>query len=174
MFSGPEWYTTFRESNNFSRAGALGCAYFSTGSLEATVSICTFVSTSHLFGARMVYDFSGPKSGTRMEQRFGAFRGPGLLAAHVSLGALWRPPFQSAHLCPPAIFSRPEWYTTFRGPNPGPEWNSFSGPESGPKSNNFSGPGALGCGCFSRGCLEATVSICTFVSTSHVFGARME
>ena len=63
--------------------------------------------------------------------------------------------------------------TTFRGPNPGPERNSFSGPESGPESNNFSWPGALGCGCFSRGSLEATVSICTFVSTSHLFGARM-
>ena len=37
----------------------------------------------------------------------------------------------------------------FRGPNPGPEWNSFSGPESGQDSNNFSGPGALGCGCSS-------------------------
>ena len=147
IFSGPEWYATFRgpnpgpewnsvsgpesgpESNNFSRPGALGCACFSRGSLEATVSICTSVSTSHLFGARMVYDFSGSESGTRMEQRFGpnqgpnrtTFQGPGLLAVHVSLRALWRPPFQSAHLCPPAIFSRPEWYTTFRGPNPGPE-----------------------------------------------------
>ena len=97
----------------------------------------------------------------------------GLLAVHVSLGALWRPPFQSAHLCPPAIFSGPEWYTTFRGPNPGPERNSVSEPESGPESNNFSRPGALGCACFSRGSLEATVSICAFVSTSHLFGARM-
>ena len=101
------------------------------------------------------------------------FRGPGLLAVDVSPETLWMPLFQSAHLCPPAIFSEPEWYTTFRGPNPGPEWNSFSGPESGPESNDFSGPGALGCGCFSRGSLEATVSICTFVSTSHLFGARM-
>ena len=48
----------------------------------------------------------------------------------------------------------PGRYTTFRGPNPGPEWNSFSGPESGPESNNFSGPGALGCECFSRGSLR--------------------
>ena len=60
------------ESNNFSWPGALGCGCFSRGSLEATVSICTFVSTSHLFGARMVYDFSGPESGTGMEQLFGA------------------------------------------------------------------------------------------------------
>ena len=90
---------------------------------------------------------SGPESGPYNRT---TFRGPGLLAARVSLGALWRPPFQSAHLCSPAFFSRPEWYTTFRGPNPGPEWNSFSGPESGPESNNFSRPGALGCGCFSR------------------------
>ena len=196
---GPEWYTTFRgpnlgpewnsvsgpesgpKSNNFSRPGALGCACFSGGSLEATVSICTFVSTSHSLGARMVYDFSGPESGTRMEQRFGArirarieqlFEAR-LLAVHVSLGVLWRPPFQSAHLCPPAIFSGPEWYTTFRGPNPGPEWNSVSGPESGPESNNFSRFGALGCACFSGGSLEATVSICTFVSTSHLFKAQM-
>ena len=70
--------------------------------------------------------------------------------------------------------------TAFRGPNRGPNrtsfrgpgllWNFFSGafwgPESGPESNNFSGPGALGCGCFSRDSLHATVSICTFVSTS--------
>ena len=185
-FSGPE---SGPESNNFSWPGALGCGCFSRGSLEAAVSICTFVSTSHLFGARMVYDFSGPESGTRMEQLFGArigarieqlfgargswlwmflqglfgchcfnlhicvhqpsfrspngirlfgarirdpngtafrgpnrgpnrttFRGPGLLAVDVSPGALWRPPFQSAHLCPPAIFS-------------GPEWNDFLGPE---------------------------------------------
>ena len=106
------------------RPGALGFGCFSRGSWEATVSICTFVSTSHLFGARMVYDFSGPESGTRMEQLFGArigpnrttFRGPGLLAVDVPPGALWRPPFQSAHLCPPAIFS-------------GPEWNDFLGPE---------------------------------------------
>ena len=83
---------------------------FLQGSLQATVSICTFVSTSHSFGARLVYDFSGPESGTRMEQRFGArirarieqLFDPGLLAVHVSLGVLWRPPFQSAHLCPPA------------------------------------------------------------------------
>ena len=55
-----------------------------------------------------------------------------------------------------------------------PNGTAFRGPESGPESNNFSGPGALGCGCSSRGSLEATVSICTFVSTSHLFGARME
>ena len=81
----------------------------SRGSLEATV----FVSTSHLFGARMVYDFSGPESGTRMEQRFGA-----------------------------RIRARIEQLFEAR---------------------------ALGCACFSRGSLEATV----FVSTSHLFGARM-
>ena len=74
---GPEWNSVSGpesgpESNNFSRPGALGCACFSRGSLEATVSICTFVSTSHLFEARMVYDFSGAESGTRMEQLFGA------------------------------------------------------------------------------------------------------
>ena len=51
---------------------------------------------------------------------------PTMLLLSISLGALWRPPFQSAHLCPPAIFSGLEWYTTFRGPNPGPEWNSCS------------------------------------------------
>ena len=99
-----------------------------------------------LFGARIRDPkgtaFRGPNRGPNRT----TFRGPGLLAVDVSLGALWRPPFQSAHLCPPAIFSGLEWYTTFRGPNPGPEWNSFS---------------------------EATVSICTFVSTSHLFGARM-
>ena len=93
----------------------------------------SFVSTSHLFGARMVYDFS--ESGTRMEQLFGGpnrgpnrttFRGPGLLAVDVSPGTLWMPLFQFAHMCPPPIFSEPEWYTTFRGPNPGPESNDFS------------------------------------------------
>ena len=74
-FSGPKSGTRMEQlfgSNNFSGPGALGCACFSRGSLEATVSICTFVSTSHSFGARMVYDFSGPESGTQMEQRFGA------------------------------------------------------------------------------------------------------
>ena len=181
-----------------------------------------------LFGARIRDPkgtaFRGPNRGPNRT----TFRGPGLLAVDVSPGALWRPPFQSAHLCPPAIFSGPEWYTTFRGlsgtrmeqlfgarieqlfgalwmflqglfgchcfnlhicvhqgfflsPNgirlfgariQDPNGTAFRG-ESGPESNDFSWPGALGCGCFSRGSLEATVSICTFVSTSYLFGARM-
>ena len=92
-----------------------------------------------LFGARIRdpngTEFRGPKGPNRT-----TFRGPGLLAVHVSLGVLWRPPF----LCPPAIFSGPKWYTTFRGPNPGPEWNSVSGPESGPYNRTtFRGPGLL-------------------------------
>ena len=124
-------------------------------------------------------NFSGPESGTRKEQLFGARIGARIeqlfVARALGCGCFWGlfGGHRSAHLCPPAIFSGLEWYTTFRGPNPGPEWNSFSGPESGPESNNFSGPGALGCGCFSRDSLDATVSICTFVSTSHLFGARM-
>ena len=93
-----------------------------------------------LFGARIRDPngtaFRGPNQGPSRT----TFRGPGLLAVHVSLGVLWRPPF----LCPPAIFSGPEWYTTFRGPNPGPEWNSVSGPESGPYNRTtFRGPGLL-------------------------------
>ena len=119
----------------------------------------------HLFGAR-IRDPNGIRLfGARIAALFGAqirdpngtafrgpnrgpnrttFRGPGLLAVDVSPGALWRPPFQSAHLCPPAILSGPEWYTTFRGPNPGPEWNSVSGPESGPYNRTtFRGPGLL-------------------------------
>ena len=63
-----------------------------------------------------------------MEQLFGnrglnrtTFRGPGLLAVDVSPGALWRPPFQSAHLCPPAIFSGPE----FLGPEPSARMERF-------------------------------------------------
>ena len=92
-----------------------------------------------LFGARIRDPngtaFRGPNQGPNRT----TFRGPGLLAVHVSLGVLWRPPF----LCPPAIFSGPEWYTTFRGSNPGPEWNSVSGPESGPYNRTtFRGPGS--------------------------------
>ena len=69
--------------------------------------------------------FSGPESGPESND----FSGPGLLAVDVSPGALWRPPFQSAHLCPPAIFSglglfaariRDPNGTAFRGPNRGP------------------------------------------------------
>ena len=173
---------------------------------------------NQLFGAR-IRDlkgtaFRGPNRGT-------TFRGPGLLAVDVSLGALWRPPFQSAHLCPfGAQNPGPEWNrpesgpnrTTFRGPgllavdvSPGCHCfkctfvstshlfgarmvYDFLGPESGTRMEQLFGarigarierdfstfrPGALGCGCFSRGSLEATVSICTFVSTSHLFGARM-
>ena len=153
--------------------GLFGCHCFN---LHICVHQPSFRGSNgiRLFGARIRDPngtaFRGPNRGPNRT----TFRGPGLLAVDVFPGALWRPPFQSAHLCPPAIFSGLEWYTTFRGPNPGPEWNSFSGPESGPESNNFSGPGALGCGCSSRGSLEATVSICTFVFTSHLFGARME
>ena len=71
---------------------------------------------NRLFGARIRDPngtaFRGPNRGPNRT----TFRGPGLLAVDVPPGALWRPPFQSAHLCPPAIFS-------------GPEWNDFLGPE---------------------------------------------
>ena len=145
------------------------------------------MSTSHLSGLEWYTTFRGPTPGPEWNSFSGPksgpesnnFSGPGLLAVDVSPGTLWTPLFQSAHLCPPAIFSEPEWYTTFRGPNPGPEWQLFGAriqdPNGtalrGPNRTTFRGPGLLGC--FSRGSLEATVSICTFVSTSHLFGARM-
>ena len=94
----------------------------------------------------------GPESGTRMEQLFGArigarieqlFGARGSWLCMFLQGLFGCPLFQSAHLYPPAIFSEPEWYTTFRGPNPGPEWNSFSGPNRGPNRTTFRGPGLL-------------------------------
>ena len=126
----------------------------------------------------MVYDFSGPESGPELfgarirDPNGTAFRGPnrgpnrttfpcpGLLAVNVSPGALWRPPFQSAHLCPPAILS-------------GPEMEQRFGARIRARIEQLFEARTLGCACFSRGSLEAIVSICTFVSTSNLFGARM-
>ena len=168
-----------------------------------------------LFGARIRDPkgtaFRGPNRGPNRT----TFRGPGLLAVDVSPGALWRPPFQSAHLCPPAIFSGLEWYTTFRARIWDPNGTAFRGPNRGPNRTTFRGPWMFlqrlfGCHCFNlhicvhqpsfrspngirlfgpewnsfsiraphrttfrRGSLEATVSICTFVSTSHLFGAQI-
>ena len=174
-FSGPE---SGPESNNFSRPGAL--VHVSLGVLWRPPFLCPPAIFS---GPESYTTFRGPNPGPEWNSVSGpesgpynrtTFRGPGLLAAHVSLGALWRPPFQSAHLCSPAFFSRPEWYTTFRGPNPGPEWNSFFGARVGAQIEQLFGARGSCLWMFLQGLFEATVSICTFVSTSHLFGARME
>ena len=123
-FSGPE---SGPESNNFSWPGLLAVDV-SGGSLEATVSICTFVSTSHLFGARMVYDFSGPESGTRMEQLFGARIGARIEQLFGARGSwLWM--FLQGlfggfnlHICVHQPSFRGPNGMTFWGPSPVPEW----------------------------------------------------
>ena len=71
--------------------------------------------------------FSGPESGTRKEQLFGARIGARIKQL---FGARIRDPKGTAFRGP----NRGPNQTTFRGPNPGPERNSFSGPESGPES----------------------------------------
>ena len=152
-FSGPE---SGPESNNFSWPGLLAVDV-SGGSLEATVlHICVHQPSFRgsngirLFGARIRDPngtaFRGPNRGPNRT----TFRGPGLLAVDVSPGTLWMPLFQFAHLCPPAIFSEPEWYTTFRGPNPGPESGTrmeqlFGARIQDPNRTTFR-PGTLGFG----------------------------
>ena len=180
--SGPEPGPNFKqvfgaESNNFSVPEALGCECFSRGSLEATVSICTFVSTSHSFGARMVTTFGaripgpngtafrGPNQGPNQT----TFRGPDSCAC-FSRGSLEATVSVCTFVSTSHLFEARMVYD-FSGAKSGTRMEQLFGARIGARIEQLFG--ALGCGCFSRGSLEGTVSICTFVSTSHLFGARM-